>query len=233
MKRKKNRGLEFLWGTSVFLLLCSIPVFAFPKGFLELQLNQFHNSFFDIMFLGLTQLGDGIIFVPFVILFLFWKTSFSIFLILCGLFNTVLVSFGKKLLFPGFPRPAEFFKEVDFYQVPGVNLYHWNSFPSGHTTTAFSICFAFSIIFSKHPKIQRLMLILAIGIGLSRVYLMQHFFGDIWMGAALGLVSTLAAREVTLRYFSDKKLKKPFLKTKPVSILSLRKRIILLQRLAG
>jgi membrane-associated phospholipid phosphatase len=77
------------------------------------------------------------------------------------------------------------------------------------------------------------MLILAIGIGLSRVYLMQHFFGDIWMGAALGLVSTLAAREVTLRYFSDKKLKKPFLKTKPVSILSLRKRIILQQRLAG
>ncbi|ERM81759.1 hypothetical protein P872_19080 [Rhodonellum psychrophilum GCM71 = DSM 17998] len=233
MKRKKNRGLEFLWGAIVLLLLCSIPVFATPKGFLELQFNQFHNSFSDIVFLALTQLGDGIIFVPFVILFLFWKTSFSIFLILCGLFNTILVSLGKKLLFPGFPRPAEFFKGVDFYQVPGVNLYHWNSFPSGHTTTAFSICFAFSIIFSKHPKIQRMMLILAIGIGLSRVYLMQHFFGDIWMGAALGLVATLAAREVTLRYFSGKKLKKPFIKTKPASILSLRKRIILQQKLAG
>lgn len=233
MKRKKNRGVEFLWGTIILLLICAIPFFASTKGMLELKLNQLHNSFFDILFLSLTQLGDGIIFVPFVILFLFWKTSFSIFLILCGLFNTILVGIGKRLLFPGSPRPAEFFKGMDFYQIPGVDLHHWNSFPSGHTTTAFSICFAFAIIYSKYPKIQRLMLILAIGIGLSRVYLMQHFFGDIWMGAALGLVATLAAREVTLRYFSGRKFKKPFIKTKPATIHSRRKRIILQQKLAG
>lgn len=199
----------------------------------ELKFNQLHNPFFDILFVSLTQLGDGVIFVPFVVLFLFWKTSFSIFLIFCGLFNTVLVGIGKRLLFPGFPRPAEFFRGTDFYHIPGVELHHWNSFPSGHTTTAFSICFAMAILFSKYPKIQRMMLILAIGIGLSRVYLMQHFFGDIWMGAALGLVSTLAAREVTLKYFSGRKLKKAFIKTRPASILSLRKRILIQQKLAG
>ncbi len=77
------------------------------------------------------------------------------------------------------------------------------------------------------------MLILAIGIGLSRAYLMQHFFGDIWMGAALGLVATLAAREVTLKYFSGRKFKKPFIKTKSPTIPSLRKRIIIQRKLAG
>ena len=233
MKRKKNQGFEFLWGTIILLVLFSFPIFGTSKGILELRLNQLHQPFFDILFLALTQLGDGIVFLPTAILFLFRKTSFSIFLCLSGLFNAVFVFIGKKLLFPGVPRPVEFLKGIDFYQIPGVDLHHWNSFPSGHTTTGFSLAFALAIISSKHPKIQRLMLILAIGIGLSRVYLMQHFFIDVWTGAALGILATLAAREITLRYFSGKKFRKPLFKTKTSRFPSLRRRVILQQKLVG
>lgn len=233
MKRKKNQGFEFLWGSIILLFLFAFPVFGTTKGILELRLNHLHQPIFDVLFLALTQLGDGIVFLPFVILYLFRKTSFSIFLCLCGLFNSAFVFLGKKLLFPGAPRPAEFLKGIDFYQIPGVDLYHWNSFPSGHTTTGFSLAFALAVISSKHPKTQRLMLILAIGIGLSRVYLMQHFFIDVWTGAALGLVATLAAREITLRYFSEKKFRKPLFKTKSSPFPILRKWVILQQRLVG
>lgn len=232
MKRKKHWGDHFLKGSMLVLILSALPIFASSKGDLELSLNQLHQPFLDFLFLALTQLGDGIVFVPMVILFLFRKSSFAIFLSLCGIFNSLFVFIGKRLLFPGVPRPAEFFKDIDFYHVPGLELHHWNSFPSGHTTTAFSLAFALAIIYSKFPKVQRLLLVLAIGIGLSRVYLMQHFFMDIWMGASLGVLSTLAAREVTLQFFSGKKYRRPVFKVATTSISSLRKRIIFQQRLA-
>lgn len=233
MKRKKNRGLEFFWGAIILLAFFSLPILGTSKGILELRLNQLHQPIFDVLFLGLTQLGDGIVFLPVAILYLFRKTSFSIFIGFTALFNAVFIFIGKRLLFPGVPRPAEFLKGIDFYQIPGVELHHWNSFPSGHTATGFSLAFALAIISSKHPKIQRFLLILAIGVGLSRVYLMQHFFVDVWMGAAVGLVSTLVGREITLLYFSGKKFKKPLFKTKPARIPTLRKRIILQQKLVG
>lgn len=217
----------------ILLALFAFPIFGTSKGILELRLNHLHHPFFDILFLALTRLGDGIVFLPAAILFLFKKKSFTVFLCLCGLFNAVFVFIGKKLLFPGAPRPVEFLKEIDFYQIPGVDLHHWNSFPSGHTTTGFSLAFALAIISSKYPKVQRLLLILAIGIGLSRVYLMQHFFIDIWMGAALGMVATLAAREITLLYFSGKKFRKPLFKTKSSRFPTLRRRVILQQKLVG
>ena len=233
MKRKKNQGLEFFWGTVILLVFFALTLVGNPKGILEIQLNRLHQPIFDILFAALTQLGNGIIFLPIAIFFLFQKTSFSIFLGFCGLFNAIFVFVGKKLLFPGAPRPVEYLKGMEFYQVPGVDLHHWNSFPSGHTTTGFSLAFALAIIFSKYPKIQRLMLILAIGIGLSRVYLMQHFFIDIWAGAALGLVATLSAKEITLRYFSSKKFRKPLFRSKPSRFPTLRRRVILQQKLVG
>lgn len=233
MKRKKNQGFQFLWGTVILLFVFGPILFGTPKGIFEIQFNRLHQPFLDTLFVALTRLGDGVVFLPVGIFFLFRKITFSIFLGLCGLFNLVFVAIFKKLLFPGTPRPIEFLKGLDFYQVPGIDIHHWNSFPSGHTTTAFSLAFALAIIYSKYPKIQQLMLILAVGIGLSRVYLMQHFFIDIWAGAALGLVATQSAKEITLRYFSNKKLRKPLFQSKTPRFPALRRRVILQQKWVG
>ena len=65
------------------------------------------------------------------------------------------------------------------------------SFPSGHSAAAFSVAVAFA---GEPGSIGPLALLLATGIGLSRVYLGAHYPLDVGAGAVLGVFSGLAAR---------------------------------------
>ena len=65
------------------------------------------------------------------------------------------------------------------------------SFPSGHTAAAFAVAVAF---LGEPYALGPLGLILALGIGLSRVYLGAHYPLDAGAGALLGTVAGLAAR---------------------------------------
>jgi undecaprenyl-diphosphatase len=65
------------------------------------------------------------------------------------------------------------------------------SFPSGHTSAAFGVAVAFA---GEPSGLGPLALLLAVGIGLSRVYLGAHYPLDVGAGAALGVVAGLASR---------------------------------------
>ncbi len=65
------------------------------------------------------------------------------------------------------------------------------SFPSGHTAAAFAVAVAFG---GEPYALGPLALLLAVGIGLSRVYLGAHYPLDVGAGALLGAISGLAAR---------------------------------------
>jgi undecaprenyl-diphosphatase len=65
------------------------------------------------------------------------------------------------------------------------------SFPSGHTAAAFAV----SVALAGEPvELGPLALLLATGIGLSRVYLGAHYPLDVVAGGILGLFAGLAAR---------------------------------------
>jgi membrane-associated phospholipid phosphatase len=117
------------------------------------------------------------------------------------------------------PRPAEFFKDIPFYEIPGVELHHWGSFPSGHTTSIFMLASFFYLVLPKKMKVHSLLMGIAFLVGFSRVYLMQHFLMDIWAGALLGIGSTLIAYFIVLKAFSKKEFQMGILqklKLKPI-----------------
>lgn len=60
----------------------------------------------------------------------------------------------------------------------------YQSFPSGHTATAFAIAGMTGL---WYPAFRVPALILAGGVGVSRVYTMWHFPSDVYAGAILGL----------------------------------------------
>ncbi len=65
------------------------------------------------------------------------------------------------------------------------------SFPSGHTAAAFGVAVAFA---GEPFSLGPLALLLAVGIGLSRVYLGAHYPLDVGAGALLGVFAGVAAR---------------------------------------
>lgn len=86
------------------------------------------------------------------------------------------------------PRPLLSLFEV---RVVGDPLFA-QSFPSGHTMTAFAVTFAWAACL---PRLRWPLLAAAFATGLSRVYLGVHYPLDVVYGAALGaLTGALAAR---------------------------------------
>jgi membrane-associated phospholipid phosphatase len=71
------------------------------------------------------------------------------------------------------------------HRVEGVSIHSLHSFPSGHTQTAFLI-FTFLALFCKRTAMAYVLIFTAALVSLSRVYLLQHFFVDIWIGSIIG-----------------------------------------------
>ena len=86
----------------------------------------------------------------------------------------------------GRPRPnyTNFEDVFDFKFFTLESNFH--SFPSGHSSTIFIVCF---ILVAAFPKLKYLFYFLASIIALSRVVVGAHFFTDIVAGAILALVS--------------------------------------------
>lgn len=210
MKRKKTRAKIYFRAYLYTLMMACLFLPFYEKGQFELMVNKYHTPLLDMFFAGITHLGDGAIVLLPILAMLLVKYSFSIFLAWSTLIHMFLVTIGKRVLFHGMPRPAEYLKGFDFYTVPGVPMSHWNTFPSGHTTTVFMLTCALAMLNHKRKRYQLILLFIAILAGFSRVYLMQHFLPDVIAGSALGVASAYGGRWLTIKYFSKKNTGKVF-----------------------
>lgn len=74
--------------------------------------------------------------------------------------------------------------------VEGVEMNHYLSFPSGHSTAAFTLFFSLALI-NLNKKLGVLYFVLAFIAAYSRIYLSQHFPEDILAGSLIGVSTTL------------------------------------------
>jgi membrane-associated phospholipid phosphatase len=70
--------------------------------------------------------------------------------------------------------------------IEGVKIHHWQSFPSGHTMTAFAFASA-SLFILKKAQLSLTFLLGAMLVGYSRMYLFQHFPRDVFAGSIFGI----------------------------------------------
>lgn len=153
--------------------------------------NNWHAFSLDYLFLSLTFSGE--LLIPILVLGIFiWKRRAWVKPFLFSYAASTLVVQGlKHLVFTSALRPYAYFKALDipWYLVPGVEMNEYNSFPSGHTAAAW-FCFMWIALFINKRWAGIAMAILACGVGISRVYLFQHFPVDVAFGAFIGISSS-------------------------------------------
>lgn len=88
-------------------------------------------------------------------------------------------------------RPGKLLEGLDYHNfVEGVTLHTLNSFPSGHTTSAFALAAVLGFA-AKNKNYSILYLLIAAMVGYSRIYLGQHFMVDLLAGSVVGMLSAI------------------------------------------
>ncbi|MFW5757608.1 MAG: phosphatase PAP2 family protein [Bacteroidota bacterium] len=192
----------------VFIILGFFPLFIIDKGTAVQWVNSnIASPKLDFVFMNITHLGDGLVWLFITLALLFVKYAYAIIAVITAIFNLLFTSLFKQLLFKGLPRPTAHFEQGTFeHLIEGFTYHSSNTFPSGHTMTAFAAAFLISF-FIKNTTIRVLMFILALLAGFSRIYLLLHFYIDVYFGAILGLICFAIAIFLYTKIFTNEKNK--------------------------
>lgn len=203
MKDLIKNNIYFFAPFILFFISGLIVLFSVDKIQLHIWMNGFHSTFFDYFFQYITHLGDGITAGIIIGLFLLIRIRYFLFSLAGTVLSVIIVQLCKNFFFSDFMRPVGWFhwnEKFKLYIVEGVDMNGYNSFPSGHTTTAFCIFLSIAFIV-KNNYLKFALFFLALVTGYSRVYLSQHFFMDVVAGSMLAVVLT------TMFYFVFNKSK--------------------------
>lgn len=155
--------------------------------------NPVHNDALDLFFKAVTFFGDGIFSIILgVALILFGMKDRGAQVLLGYALSGILAQLLKRIVHA--PRPMALITDTTYtHFLPGYTLNAWNSFPSGHTASAF--CFTAILAWTSFSNSFKFWLaVIALLTGYSRIYLGQHFPDDVISGALLGLLSAYAIR---------------------------------------
>ncbi len=166
-------GTSAIWG--------KIPVFLF--------LNHDFGRIADNFMLGCTYLAEGWAWIPYLIIVGWFLKKDKGIIIYCFAISTLLTQIPKQIFFPNITRPiASGIDPNQIHTVKGVVMHQLNSFPSGHTATAFTI-FLLTVYLFKNNKLVLIGLIYAMLCGYSRIYLGQHFPMDVGGGIIVAIIT--------------------------------------------
>lgn len=174
----------------ILLAICLIIKLTHSREEIYYAVNTRYSDWADLMAPYLTDLGNGwtTVFLSAVLLLFSYRKAF----IMASTYAITSISAQiVKFIFAA-PRPKLYFKDqlARIHFVKGIEQLSLHSFPSGHTVTAFST--AILITYWCKNKFWGLpLLIVAVFVGYSRMYLSQHFFEDVTAGSAIGVIITV------------------------------------------
>ena len=150
-------------------------------------MNGYHRPWLDYFFMGYSYIGDGFFALLLAIIFFFVlkKRKLAVILLIAYLSTGIVTQIIKRLIH--LPRPGNYFypKKFPFF-IDSIIYAGNNSFPSGHTVTAFALASVLALFTIKIGH-QGLLLFAAILVGFSRIYLCQHFPVDVISGSFIGI----------------------------------------------
>jgi len=167
-----------------FVALGSIILITESNRTLFLHLNQVSNLTGEMIWQWITVLGDGFLTAIILLLFINRRPKIAWSFVLSTVIYMIILHSLKDGL--GVKRPPGVLPH-DSFNIIGPK-HSSGSFPSGHTTTIFTLLYV--IVLDYKNKTARILLpLLALLIGFGRIAVGVHWPLDICGGALLGIIS--------------------------------------------
>ncbi|WP_342265322.1 phosphatase PAP2 family protein [Cardinium endosymbiont of Philonthus spinipes] len=207
---KQLAAIRMIWSESslffyllITLLIIGIfPLFLWDKVSFLIWLKQWHHPIADYVAPYLTWFGDGVAYLSILPVFALFGASCRKMIIMGGSFvcMSIVVQLLKRVFFSHMLRPIALLPlDASIHLVDGVSLSRDLSFPSGHSATIFVLISVIQL-FSKNKIYSVVLLGLALAVAYSRIYLLQHFYTDVYIGAWIGTISALVAYIVGMHW---------------------------------
>lgn len=181
----------FLIPYLVVLSSCFIIKLLYTRREIYFFVNAAYYNLGDFLAPYITDLGDGLTILILSAIITLYSYRNAFLLASSYLVTSIVAQAIKYSVYS--PRPRVYFENElskihfvkDVYVVGGIQ-----SFPSGHTVTAFSAGVAIAYLL-KNKMWGAVLLLVAMLVGYSRMYLSQHFFEDVTAGSAIGVFITI------------------------------------------
>ena len=162
--------------------------------------ENIRNDILNIFFSNFTKLGNnGILWITLAIIFMCFKKTRKIGLVLS--FSLLLGFIFTNLILKNLVARTR-----PFYTITGLETLvpypRDYSFPSGHTTSSFSVCTVLFMMLNK--KYSFIFLIFATLMGFSRLYVGVHYPTDVIFGLIIGVLSSIISYFI-IKWFYKKK----------------------------
>lgn len=153
--------------------------------------NGLANPFFDVIMPPLSNCGGFatllVLCILAILVLRYYKKEKYVKIAKLCLYALVLsgiIAACLKLAFHS-PRPFTVLEHVRQLTIPSEP----NSFPSGHTSSSMSVVTVLVWQLRQHKMIISLLILFALLIAFSRIYVGVHYPFDVFVGAAVGVVS--------------------------------------------
>ncbi|MFK8104955.1 MAG: phosphatase PAP2 family protein [Saprospiraceae bacterium] len=186
-------------GFLLFLLVATIILLTTDTGAVIVYFSKHRSPVGDLFFKYFTKLGEEWAYISCLAFFLLRRIREGLLILVVVAFVFTL-SFSLKAIFLQ-DRPHTFFSKQlktksNIYQLKKLDDLNFiegvvahtgqTSFPSGHTLSGFALFGLVALMIRKKRGLALLWLSVAILVGLSRIYLVQHFLRDIYLGSIIG-----------------------------------------------
>ena len=186
LKSNRNYFVSIL----AFVVLIGVLLLFIPRDTINLWINQNYHPYLDmplLFFNGIGGVGFSAVTVFFFLILKDWKWALKA--AICFVSVMIVTQILKHFVFPGSPRPILYFQEGMLRLIDGIKLLETESFPSGHTSAAFSIA-TFLTLYKSGRNWNFVFAFFALIVAYGRIYMSQHFITDIYVGMLIGVIVT-------------------------------------------
>jgi len=170
------------------------------------------NQWIDVFFKYITHFGDGIFAVILVLILAYYNFRNAIFILLSYTLASIVATIFKRIIYPDIFRPDftfKFFVGEKLNLIDGIEMLSSNSFPSGHSTTAFAVFVALAFLVKSNAS-KFLFLVTACVVAFSRTYISQHWLIDIYVASVIGTLSAVLSYYIVFIKSNSDNLNLPF-----------------------